>query len=237
MIGGSGHEGRRLAVGFVPGVQPDKWLERWRSRRPEVPVTSRRTGDPAAGLSADVGAGGFDVIFLREPADAPRSAPPGLLRIPLYTETMAVLATKDHEIAAFDALVLDDLDGEPWLDPVDPVAAPPDEVVAAVDLVAAGVGLLILPLPYARSLGRRDVVARPVDGVPATRMGIAWSPRREGDPVIEEFVGIVRGRTANSSRGDGENRGGTPTETRREPAGARKAEPGRGRARPRRRSR
>lgn len=191
----------RLGVGYVPGVQPDKWLTRWRERRPGVPVTARRVGDPLASLAGSAGADGFDVVFFREAADAPRSAPEGLLRIPLYTETMAVLAEKEHELGAFDSLTPDDLEGERWLDPVDTLVASPDEVGAAVDLVAANVGLLILPLPYVRSLSRRDVVVRVLEGVPATRMGVAWSAAREGDELIDEFVGIVRGRSAASSRG------------------------------------
>lgn len=194
----------RLRVGYVPGVQPDKWLTRWRERNPDVPITARRVGDPRPDLARSAGDDGFDVIFLREADDAPRSAPPGLLRIPLYTETMAVLAEKDHELGAFDTLSAEDLEAERWLDPVDAVTATPEEVSAAVDLVAAGIGLLALPLPYARSLSRRDVVARLLEGVPATRMGVAWSPAREGDELIDEFVGIVRGRTASTSRGAGE---------------------------------
>ena len=196
--------GSRLRVGYVPGVQPDKWLTRWRERHPRVPVTARRVGDPQAELAQEPGAPGFDVIFLRETADAPRSAPPGLLRVPLYTETMAVLAEKDHAIAAYDSLSLIDLEGERWLDPIDAVTATPDEVAAAVDLVAAGVGLLVLPMPYARSLSRREVVERALEGVPATRMGVAWSPAREGEEMIDEFVGIVRGRSAASTRGGAE---------------------------------
>ena len=193
-----------LSVGYVPGVQPDKWLARWRERRGDVPVTARRVGDPRATLAAEAGAEGFDVIFFREAADAPRSAPTGLLRVPLYTETLSVLAVKEHEIGAFDSLNADDLAGERWLDPLDTITATPDEVSAAVDLVAANVGLLVLPLPYARALSRRDVVVRPLDGVPATRMGVAWSATREGDELIDEFVGIVRGRSAASSRGGAE---------------------------------
>ena len=196
--------GPRLRVGYVPGVQPDKWLTRWRERNPGVPITARRVGDPRPDLARSAGDDGFDVIFLREADDAPRSAPPGLLRIPLYTETMAVLAGKDHELGAFDSLSPEDLEAERWLDPVDAVTATPEEVSAAVDLVAAGIGLLALPLPYARSLSRRDVVARPLEGVPTTRTGVAWSPAREGDELIDEFVGIVRGRTASTSRGAGE---------------------------------
>ena len=193
-----------LAIGYVPGVQPDKWLTRWRERHPDVPVSARRVGDPRADLALSAGADGFDVVLFREAADAPRSAPEGLLRVPLYTETMAVLAEKGHELGAFDSLSPGDLEGETWLDPVDTLVATPDEVTSAVDLVAANVGLLVLPLPYARSLSRRDVVIRPLDGVPATRMGIAWSPERAADEMIDEFVGIVRGRTAGTSRGAGE---------------------------------
>lgn len=193
--------GGRLSVGFVPGVQPDKWLTRWRDRNPGVPVSARRVVDPVEALATRAGDDGFDVIFVREPDDAPRSAPTGLLRIPLYTETMAVLAEMDHPLAAFPTLTREDLEGEWWLDPVDAISASMDEVGAAVDLVAAGVGLLVLPQPYARSLSRRDIVERALEGVPATRMGVAWSPAREGDELIDEFVGIVRGRTANTSRG------------------------------------
>lgn len=193
-----------LSIGYVPGVQPDKWLTRWRERNPGVPVTARRVGDPREELAQAPGDPGFDVIFFREPADAPRAAPPGLLRVPLYTETMAVLAEKDHEIGVYDSLGVADLEGERWLDPVDAIAATPEAVAAAVDLVAAGIGLLVLPLPYARSLSRRDVVVRPLVGVPATRMGVAWSPAREGEDMIDEFVGIVRGRSPSSTRGGSE---------------------------------
>lgn len=200
----SGPTSRRLSIGYVPGVQPDKWLTRWRERHPDVPVTARRVGDPRAGLVARSGDDGFDVVFFRELADAPRSAPEGLLRVPLYTEAMAVVAEKDHELGAFDSLAVDDLAGQRWLEPVDPIAATPDEVSAAVDLAAANAGLLVLPLPYARSLSRRDVVVRPLEGVPATRMGVAWSAAREGDELIDEFVGIVRGRSAASTRGASE---------------------------------
>lgn len=193
-----------LAIGYVPGVQPDKWLTRWRERSPLVPISARRMGDPLAELASTPGGGGVDVVFVREAEDAPRSAPAGLLRIPLYTETMAVLAARDHEIGAYGALSAADLVGEPWIDPVDAITATPDEVSAAVDLVAAGVGLLVLPQPYARSLSRRDIIERPFDGVPATRMGVAWSSHREGDELIDEFVGIVRGRTAGTSRNAGD---------------------------------
>ena len=212
----------------MPGIQPDKWLRRWRERVPEVDVwaecvdrpvaTLRRTPPGPPGDDGGVGGGGVgdghDVVFVREPDDAPRSAPAGLLRIPLYTETMAVVAARDHEIGAFDELDPSDLDTERWLDPVDVIAADQAEVRAAVDLVAAGVGLLVLPQPYVRHLSRRDVIARPLTAVPATRIGIAWAAEREGEELIDEFVGIVRGRTANSPRGRGAPGGPAATDPR-----------------------
>jgi DNA-binding transcriptional LysR family regulator len=206
----SGPVSHRLAIGYVPGVQPDKWLSRWRERNPGVPISARRVGDPRAGLARGPEEDGFDVVFFREPEAAPRTAPAGLFRVPLYTETMAVLAARDHAMGAYGSLTPADLDGEPWLDPVDTITATPDEVSAAVDLVAAGVGLLVLPQPYARSLSRRDVIERPLEGAPATRMGVAWSSDRPDDELIDEFVGIVRGRTASTSR----NAGDAPPEKR-----------------------
>jgi hypothetical protein len=42
-------------------------------------------------------------------------------------------------------------------------------------------------------------VARRLTGAPATEIALAW-PSDATDEVIEEFIGIVRGRTAQSSR-------------------------------------
>jgi hypothetical protein len=80
----------------------------------------------------------------------------------------------------------------------DPVPMP-DDVAGAVELVAAGVGFVVVPHALGRLHARKDVVAVPVHDLPETRIAVAW---REGDPSpdIEELVGIVRGRTAASSR-------------------------------------
>ena len=72
---------------------------------------------------------------------------------------------------------------------------------AAVELVAANVGVAVMPQSVARALSRRDVVARPIDDGEETRVALAWATDRTTADV-EEFIGIVRGRTANSSRGE-----------------------------------
>ena len=56
-----------------------------------------------------------------------------------------------------------------------------------------------MPLSLARLHHRKDAAARPlIDGEP-TRIALAW-PRAADDEVRQEFVGVVRGRTARSSR-------------------------------------
>jgi DNA-binding transcriptional LysR family regulator len=70
----------------------------------------------------------------------------------------------------------------------------------AVESVAAEAGIVIVPMSLARLHSRRDVVAVQVTGVPTTSVGLAWL-RDADDERIETFIGVVRGRTANSSRG------------------------------------
>ena len=76
-----------------------------------------------------------------------------------------------------------------------------------ISLVAANVGVAIMPQPVARALSRRDVVATPITATLETRIALVWVTARQ-IPETEEFIGIVRGRTANSSRGAGESGAG-----------------------------
>jgi hypothetical protein len=106
---------------------------------------------------------------------------------------------------------------------------------AVLDIVAAGTGIARMPQSVFRATGRRDLVARPVTDAPPSRVGLVWL-RDDEDPLVEEFIGIVRGRTTNSSRGDAEPAPApapTPTpKAKQQPA--RKAQPARpGRTRPR----
>jgi DNA-binding transcriptional LysR family regulator len=70
----------------------------------------------------------------------------------------------------------------------------------AVESVAAEAGIVIVPMSVARLHSRKDVVHVPVTGVPATTVGLAW-PQDADDERVEAFIGVVRGRRANSSRG------------------------------------
>jgi DNA-binding transcriptional LysR family regulator len=174
----------RFVVGFVPGVTVTKWTRAWSERQPAVPLDLVRTTEvDQAAVLLD---GTADVCFVRLPID-----PVGLNVIPLYREIAVVVAPKDHAIAAVDSVTLAEVAGEP-LQP-DPTA---------FDLVAAGVGILILPHSLARLQSRKDLVSRPVTDAPQTQIALAWlgDPGDDLGARIEEFVGIVRGRTARSSR-------------------------------------
>ena len=74
-----------------------------------------------------------------------------------------------------------------------------DDAADRVAVVATGIGYTRMPLSLARLHHRKDAAARPlIDGEP-TRIALAW-PRAADDEVRQEFVGVVRGRTARSSR-------------------------------------
>jgi DNA-binding transcriptional LysR family regulator len=111
--------------------------------------------------------------------------------IPLYTEVAVVVAAKDHPVAAFDSLMLADLADEHLIDGQD---------AATVELVAATDSIALMPHSVARLHNRKDVVSRPVTDAAETTVALVWLAAKT-TPWVEEFVGIVRGRTANSSRG------------------------------------
>ena len=173
-----------LVLAFVPGVTPAKWIGVWKQRMPGTPIDARPLPQDTA--LAALRSGEATVALARLPFDTE-----GLSVIPLYTERAVVVAERDHPVVAFDSVNLSDLAGESLIDGMD---------ASVVELVATGVGIAIMPQSVARSLSRRDVVARPIDDGVETRVALAWVADRT-TPLIEEFAGIVRGRTANSSRG------------------------------------
>lgn len=84
--------------------------------------------------------------------------------------------------------------------PGQPAKERPATTADAVELVAAGVGLLVVPQSLARLHHRKDLTYRPVSDAPESRIGLSW-PEDETTDLVEDFIGIVRGRTVNSSRG------------------------------------
>jgi len=201
-------EGPRFRLLLVPGVVPASWVRTWRARVADVPLELVHA--PAADAAAALAAGAADAALLRLPVDRDL-----LSAIPLYVETTVVVLPKDHLLTALDELTPDDLAEETLLTPGDDVLAwadppgepsllpPPATTEEAVALVASGVGLLVVPQSLARLHHRKDLTYRPLTGAPGSQAALAWLAERDGDPLVEELIGIVRGRTANSSRGRG----------------------------------
>ncbi len=176
-----------LRVTFVAGVTPDKWARTWRERFPDVPLVLVPTegADQLAALREGVA----QMAFVRLPVERE-----GLHLVPLYEEVPVAVLPKEHLYAELDEVVADDLAGEhrPDLSAM--------TVRQAVEVVASGTGVVVLPMSVARMHQRKDVVAVPVRDLEPTQVGLAW-PADADDSRLEEFVGVVRGRTARSSRG------------------------------------
>lgn len=192
----------RLA--YVPGVTPAKWVRIWNERLPDIPLTLLPV--PAAEAPDVLRAGGADAAFVRLPVDRT-----DLSAIPLYTETTVVVVPKDHVVAAVDEVSVEDLADEVVFHPLDetleweprpgrPAYERPATTEDAVELVAAGVGLLVVPQSLARLYHRKDLTYRPVTGAPESRVALSW-PEDGTTDLVDDFIGIVRGRTVNSSRG------------------------------------
>jgi DNA-binding transcriptional LysR family regulator len=189
-----------LRVGFVIGATPDKWARAWRERRAErlvlVPLTEAEQEEA-------VRSGEVDMALVRLPIDTD-----GLHCVRLYDEKQVAVAGHEHLVSVADDVTLADLAEEQlvrphasgWTPSVDQKPWPPMSEKDAVETVAAGTGVVILPMSVSRLLQRKDVVQREVTDLPPSTIALVWLRERDGE-TTQAFVGVVKGRSANSSRG------------------------------------
>ena len=172
-------------MAFVPGVTPGKWGRIWADRLRREPLSLvPAPSDVALDMVLD---GSAHMGLLRDVA-----ASDDLHVIPLYREQPVVVAARDSLVAAFDSLTLAELEGSGE-------TVLPGQDAAVLELVAASTGLAVMPQSVARLHSRRDVVVRPLSDAPSTGIGLVWRVSAQ-HPRIDTFIGIVRGRTENSSR-------------------------------------
>nr|WP_238418943.1 LysR family transcriptional regulator substrate-binding protein [Gordonia sp. 'Campus'] len=220
-------DAQAFRLGYVPGVTPSKWVRIWAERQPGVRLDLVAL-DVAACADA-VGGGRIEMAITRLP-DALNHGDAGAVHtIDLYDETTVVVVPRDHVLTAGDELTMADLVDEQFLWPSDePLAVTgrpgaavdhrPETTGDAIELVAAGTGLLLVPQSLARLHHRKDLVYRPVTDAPTSTVGLLWpSPTTE---LADEFIGIVRGRKATSSRGRADP---APKRSAKEKAAAKRA--------------
>ena len=145
--------------------------------------------------------------------------------IRLYEELPVVILPVDHVLTVLDEVPVEELAEEFLLQPASDIPAY-EEVSRAwresagrivpeglsdketIELVAAGVGLYIVPMSIARFYHRKDLTYRPVTGLDTYPVHLVWLRAPKGEPrseeleaLLQDFIGIVRGRTATSDRG------------------------------------
>jgi DNA-binding transcriptional LysR family regulator len=197
--------GSSFTLGYVPGVTPSKWLRTWEQRLPDVPLAL--VGSPAEQVVGLVREGSVDAALVRLPIDRT-----DLHAIPLYTETTVVVLPQPHWLAAADELTSADLAEEVVLHPRDdvldwarppgvPAADRPATTAFAFGMVAAEAGLLLVPQSLARLHHRKDLTYRPVTDAVRSSVALVWPSVTDTNDLMDQFIGIVRGRTVNSTRG------------------------------------
>ncbi|MEU5695354.1 LysR family transcriptional regulator [Actinosynnema sp. NPDC020468] len=172
----------RIGRGLIPAVtaRMGAVLPDWRLRFRQVPWS-----DPSAGLASgdvdvavtwlpvpDTGEYDWKVVSTEErwvalPADHPlaaRTAIPfaDLLHEPFLAHPASAGALRDFWLAA---------DDRPTPARVVAEAENPDE---SFELVAAGVGVVLVPAENAETSPRADVVCRPVPGLAPSRLAVVW---------------------------------------------------------------
>ncbi|TDD08453.1 LysR family transcriptional regulator [Nonomuraea deserti] len=201
----SAQAARVLRVGFLASAANEATqdiIADFARRRPGWRVEMRQAAwsNPSAGL-AD---GDVDAALLRLPFPGQDS-----LRVEvLFTEPRWVALPSSHPLAACERIPFRDLWDEPfvaapaatgqWRDHwlaageregrpvrIGAVTDQPDEWLNAI---ASGYGIALAPASSARFYARPGVTYRPVTGVSPTRVGVAWSPADDADPVIQDFV-------------------------------------------------
>lgn len=201
-------EAGRLAIGFVgssmhgalPGV-----LREYRRTHPNVALAL--TELPTAGQLEALASGRIDVGVLRPPVREP-----GLALATIQTEPFVVALPEDHPLAARDEVELAALLDEPFVllsrreapglhlslaDAMSAAGGVPRvvqearEMQTVVGLVAAGLGVSLVPASVGDD-AHHGVAYRPVAGTaPVVELALAWRPDTLS-PTVESFLATAQ---------------------------------------------
>lgn len=206
-----------IQLGFVRGVAPSKWADRWARAVPEQPLELVPVDLHEVATARET----LDVLLERVPHGATPIGSGDMIRsrhaMQLYEEKVALVVPADHELAKRESVDLDELalvalidhpdhlaewpKAQEWKDP----SWMPKNAKKTLELVATGLGGALMAQPLARHLSekRSHAVIPVVDGatslLPGTEIWATWRVERDGNDV-QHLVGVLRGRTARSSR-------------------------------------
>jgi DNA-binding transcriptional LysR family regulator len=193
---------RSFTIGFMPGLMVTGAVRALASRHPQLTVNVLRTNwDDQTAVLHD---GRADVSYIRLPVDQS-----GLKIQALLTEPRVGVFPASHRLAGKDAITIADLADEHLLQ--DPGAVPEWRDIATemrsrrrpsvpvfhtveekLEHVAAGHGIIVLPLSTAAFYTRPDVAYSHVSDIPPNQVCLAWDATGRS-PLIEEFAAIAAG--------------------------------------------
>ncbi|MGV1034416.1 MAG: LysR family transcriptional regulator substrate-binding protein [Microbacteriaceae bacterium] len=179
-----------MRLSFVEGASPDKWLRVWRERHPHDPMTVEPVAEAEQWSALDAGLAELAIVRVSDDPAALAEARRRGFAVELYRERSVVVFPHDHPYADAASLTVADI--------AEFERTPEQKLVAdTLAVTAAGVGLVVLPLSVARVHHRKDLVPVELSDGPEWPVLLVW---REDSALIQDFVGITRGRGAQSSR-------------------------------------
>jgi DNA-binding transcriptional LysR family regulator len=190
----AGRDRKTFTVGFMPGLVVTAAVRALAFRHPDLSIEVMRMGwEDQTQVLRD---GRVDVGYVRMPFDQS-----GLRVEPLLTEPRVAVLPAGHRLAGKDSIQLRDLAGEHLLQNRDAVPEWHENpasrdiprlrtVEEKLEHVAAGSGVVVLPLSTATFYPRPDVTHVVIDDIPPNRVFLAWDSARR-TPLIQEFVAIA----------------------------------------------
>ena len=191
-----------LRLVFSTGTEPGKWFRRYRdSHSPESLVTVDADDAMAVLLTHEA-----DLALTRLPDSRVDDS---FHVVRLYEEAPGIAVPKDSVYAE----VGEDISPEDVAEEIVNYRIAQDgsvdvsELRTALQVVSASVGVAIAPRPLLKVLSKKQVVALGLEdpSVARTEIALVWRRADDGDE-IQDFVGVAKGRTRNSSRNTAEKR-------------------------------
>jgi DNA-binding transcriptional LysR family regulator len=189
-----------FTIGFMPGLIVTEAVRALTSRHPQLTVNVLRTNwDDQTDVLHD---GRADVSYIRMPVDQS-----GLQVRPLLTEPRVAALPTGHRLAGKDTIAIADLADEHLLQ--DPAAVPEWRDIATemrardrrsapafrtveekLEHVAAGHGIVLLPLSTAVFYTRPGIAYSHVSDIPPNQVCLAWDATRRSR-LIQDFAAIA----------------------------------------------